>query len=246
VGDAEGHGVCGVQVDQEHQSAGKREEFWHPAGQDDGGAPVYESTGWIQQATFAGQGVKGCRVAGYSLLVTGVLEMGRGYASFIHLDRARSWIMLAGSLCDWRCTGQGRLCELHTCHEAIGSNTRSICVSNISLHDESALPAVLAYPWKMMRVGCLALEMASETMRITWSGHGWGKILDFFARMYVDTQPKTPDFSTVHQTWLWWHLESTSGVVLPQHINICGCGHSSDPRTSTSQSADMTSAVLKC
>jgi hypothetical protein len=154
--------------------------------------------------------VRDCRVAGYWLLITVFFEMGRGYASFIYLDRAHSWIMLAGSLHYWRrardlvygvlvrsvvatskasCTGQGRLCELHTRHEAVGSNTRSICVSNVFLHDESALLAVFPSPLKMMPVGCLALGMVGETMRITWSAlERRGRLRILFARMYVDTQ----------------------------------------------------------
>jgi hypothetical protein len=148
-------------------------------------------------------------VAGYRLLV--FLETGCGYASIICLDRAHSWIMLAGSLYDWRrardlvysvhvwsvaatskasCTGQGRLCELHTRHEAISSNTRSICVSNASLYDESAMLAVSPSPLEM-RVGYLALGMAGETMRVLGVHLNRARLWILFARMYVDT-PKYP------------------------------------------------------
>jgi hypothetical protein len=61
VGDDEDYGFRRVQVNEEQEGAGQRQEPWHREGQAVGGQAVHEPPGWIQQAAVAVEGLSGCR-----------------------------------------------------------------------------------------------------------------------------------------------------------------------------------------
>jgi hypothetical protein len=144
-------GVRWVQVDEEHKGAWECEELWRATRQADGGPTVHEPTGRIQQAAFAGEGVRGRGVAGLFIFWNGVWDAPQLYTRIalvlgLHLTDhytigvergTRYTAYMLGRLQPYRKQATQALgCSASRTARcgAINSGARSIWVHDLSLH----------------------------------------------------------------------------------------------------------------